>query len=222
MRRSLPIFISLSIIWCFISNSCHSDSIKDSTNKIDLPCKEVNRYIPTVLPMHLDHLSDAQKIYIAESHRTDTSSYLIDTRPVLFQIVHAGNGLNKVKETQKINRDLDVLIYSLGEINNGELVDYGWIENSFGHKIWEMSKENSCYAGGDSRNIKSVFRLLLLKDNKYSLHYVSNESHDFDCWIGIPPENPENYGITVFNMEVIERLSEYFRFQHVIDRNSYE
>jgi hypothetical protein len=218
IQNPLP-YLLFAIIFLYGCNQATTE--KNEANKLVEKNFDMEKYIPTTLPFNMNGLTKGQLAYIAESHKTDTSAYLIDTRPIIFEITGVANSVTNILETATFNKSVDVLIYCLGEIKKGKLLDYGWIENASGQKIWEMNTANSTYAGGDERNIKSIFQLHLPK-GMYTLHYQSNEEHAFNNWIGESPENPGSYGITVFNLAVTKRLNEYFREQHVIDRNSFE
>jgi len=78
----------------------------------------------------------------------------------------------------------------------GIFVDYGWIENDHGEKIWEMNAKNSKYAGGVLRNQK-VDTVLNLKAGRYKVKYVSDESHSYNDWTDDPPNTPF-YGIVLY------------------------
>jgi len=75
-------------------------------------------------------------------------------------------------------------------------LDYGWIENAKGGKIWEMNALDSKYAGGAFKN-QYIDTLLSLKKGTYIVRYISDESHSYGNWNAAPPETPF-YGIVVY------------------------
>jgi hypothetical protein len=75
-------------------------------------------------------------------------------------------------------------------------VDYGWIENEKGEKLWEMEPLHSRHAGGAYRNQK-VDTVLHLSQGKYTVKYVSDESHGYNSWNEPAPHTPF-YGIVVY------------------------
>ena len=160
----------------------------------------------TEIPFNIDNLSDEQRAVIRSANESDTSSYLIRSRPVVFQIVVTGNDADEVRLGGPLDRQVDVLIYALGEAEGDRLVDYGWIENvETGATVWKMTAEKSVHAGGDSRNRKAVARLTL-EPGSYHLRYVSNSTHAYPDWQGGPPERQRFYGVTVFNMTALPLL----------------
>ena len=162
----------------------------------------------TPLPIQLEALSDAQRKTRLDLQNADTSSYLIRSRPILFQI----QGIKKEEGDQQRHarpfyKDVDLFIYALGEAQDSTLVDYGWIENAVtGEVVWKMTFEKSVHGGGDPRNRK-VVDYLHLPAGTYTLHFVYNESHSNGDWQGDPPERPFYYGITVFNLWAIDRIN---------------
>lgn len=175
----------------------HKDHISElSLNK---------NYVRTKLPIHIESINDEVRSFIVNSHETDTSSYLIDTRPIVFQIQGVENNQDEVRYTQPINRKIEVLIYCLGESKENKLVDYGWLENELGEIIWKMKFEESTFAGGNIRNRK-VVTPILLSPGTYRLRYVSNDAHANNDWKSDPPEYPFYYGITVFNLKAIDAI----------------
>ncbi|MBT8189435.1 MAG: hypothetical protein KJO29_03310, partial [Bacteroidia bacterium] len=162
----------------------------------------------TPLPIQLEELSELERKIMIERQEADTSSYLIDSRPIVFQIQGVKNNSEHHRNTQPIHKDIDVFIYAFGEVKDGAFVDYGWIEDVRSNRIvWKMDIDRSKYAGGDARNRKTEAHITLPKGH-YRLHYKSNESHANEDWTGDPPERPFYYGITVFNLSAIEKLNQ--------------
>ena len=75
-------------------------------------------------------------------------------------------------------------------------LDYGWIEDDQGNKVWEMNALHSQHAGGALKNHK-VDTLVKLKKGKYKLKYISDESHAYNNWDDAPPSIPF-YGIILY------------------------
>jgi hypothetical protein len=75
-------------------------------------------------------------------------------------------------------------------------LDYGWIEDEKGKKVWEMNVVNSKYAGGALKN-HQVDTVLYLKKGRYTLKYTSDESHAFNNWDDEPPKN-NFYGVVIY------------------------
>lgn len=78
-------------------------------------------------------------------------------------------------------------------------VDYGWIENDKGERIWEMNAKYSTWAGGAYRNQK-IDTILHLMPGKYVAHYISDESHSYNDWVDLPPKFPF-YGMFLYEVQ---------------------
>ena len=113
------------------------------------------------------------------------------------QIVQVGDHANRVQRfsLDKLTR---VRIYALGEGQNKEMFDYGWIQNSSTDGIiWEMTYSMTFHAGGGRKN-RMVNTTVLLDKGEYELHYVSDDSHSFNHWNTDPPDDPTMWGITLY------------------------
>ncbi len=97
-----------------------------------------------------------------------------------------------------LKRDTDVRIYAIGEGRNGDMFDYGWIEDAkTGKVVWEMTYRMTEHAGGASKN-RLYDDVISLKAGEYVLHYETDDSHSFNDWNSDPPHDPVNYGITLY------------------------
>ena len=83
-----------------------------------------------------------------------------------------------------------------------------------GKTVWEMTPQQTEYAGGDRRNRKAVARLTL-EPGEYRLRYVSNSSHAYPDWLGAPPERERFYGVTVFNMTALPLIEKRLELAEV-------
>ncbi len=201
----IVIIISVAFVQCLDVGPKNKFALK--TNKDQTQNKYHEK---TPLPIQLEKLSEEQRKVMLNLQNADTSSYLIYSRPILFQIqgIKKGEG-NQQRNTLPFYKDVDLFIYALGEAQDSVLVDYGWIENAVtGEVVWKMNFENSVHGGGDPCNRKVVDNLWL-PAGTYTLHFVYNDSHGNGGWVGEPPERPFYYGITVFNIFAIERINTY-------------
>lgn len=97
-----------------------------------------------------------------------------------------------------LDKDAEVRIYAIGEGRDGEMFDYGWIEDAHNRQIvWEMTYRKTDYAGGGSKN-RLFDGTILLKKGDYILRYESDDSHSFNDWNDAPPYDPMHWGITVY------------------------
>lgn len=110
----------------------------------------------------------------------------------------------RVKDEEHVSKnfilakDFEVRIYAIGEGSWDEMYDYGWIEHvDEGKIVWEMTYENTRWAGGAKKN-RMIETIILLKKGEYELNFVTDNSHSFNDWNTNPPDDPVNYGISVF------------------------
>ncbi|MBA4311897.1 MAG: hypothetical protein C0417_04610 [Chlorobiaceae bacterium] len=118
---------------------------------------------------------------------------------VIAQIIRAGDDANKTQRF-KLDKSTRVRIYAIGEGQNREMYDYGWIENSDKHVVWEMTYGMTFHAGGGRKN-RSVNTTIMLEKGNYTLHYISDDSHSFNDWNTDPPDDPTMWGITLYDAD---------------------
>ncbi|NND71407.1 MAG: hypothetical protein HKN43_07495 [Rhodothermales bacterium] len=101
----------------------------------------------------------------------------------------------------ELAEDTSVRIYALGEGDDGEMYDYGWIENSSSGKVvWEMTYRMSEHAGGSSKN-RMVNSVIGLPAGSYTVYFQTDGSHAFGDWNASAPSDPENWGITIMSVD---------------------
>jgi hypothetical protein len=116
---------------------------------------------------------------------------------ILAQINHVGNSTNRT-DRFTLDRTAEVRIFALGEGQNRDMFDYGWIEAANSHQIvWEMTYDMTFHAGGARKN-RMVNTTITLEKGTYELHYVSDDSHSFSGWNMDPPDDPTMWGITLY------------------------
>ena len=99
----------------------------------------------------------------------------------------------------RLDQDADVRVYSIGEGMGGDMYDYGWIEDVAGERVWEMTYGATDPAGGARKN--RVFDgTVHLRAGSYILRYRSDGSHNYGDWNDDPPDDPENWGITIYRV----------------------
>jgi len=93
-----------------------------------------------------------------------------------------------------------VQIIAIGEGDEDELVDLGWIENlDTGKIVWDMEREESQWAGGAQKN-REVRTTLTLPPGRYALHFETDDSHAFGDWNAAPPRQPHLWGVTLIEL----------------------
>ena len=127
-----------------------------------------------------------------------------------------------VQEGFKLSSPMQIRIYAIGEGRRGEMFDYGWIiDLETDEKIWEMTYNKTRNAGGTSKN-RQVDEVITLAAGSYMVYYVTDGSHSFEDWNSTPPNNPSNWGITIypadprFNKENIQKIEEALLAENVI------
>lgn len=101
----------------------------------------------------------------------------------------------------KLEKPTRIRIYALGEGQNREMYDYGWIEDAHSSRvIWEMTYSMTFHAGGGRKN-RIVTTTILLDRGEYNLRYISDDSHSFGNWNTDPPDDPTMWGITLYKEE---------------------
>ena len=113
-------------------------------------------------------------------------------------ILQVGDNADQRYELE-IDQEVDVLIYGMGEMSSGDSrYDYGWIERAdTGSRVWEMTYEESRYAGGSDMN-REQMSILTLPAGRYNVRFVSDGSHSFDSWNKSSPEFEERWGLALF------------------------
>lgn len=93
-------------------------------------------------------------------------------------------------------------IVALGEKNysSDELADYGWIMNADdAEKVWEMTGDNTDFAGGAAKNCR-FDGIIDLPPGNYIVYYRTDDSHAYGSWNAERPFDYRNYGISLFGV----------------------
>jgi len=120
-------------------------------------------------------------------------------KDVLVKIVEVGDN-EHIRKILNLNRKTTIRIYALGEGSWDEMFDYAWIEDdNTGDVVWRMEYDNTRWAGGARKNRK-IDDVITLPAGRYTVHYVTDDSHSFDNWNAEPPDEPSAYGITIYKL----------------------
>jgi hypothetical protein len=118
---------------------------------------------------------------------------------VLAELVHMGDS-ERAHTPFRLDRETGLRVYAMGEGVGGDMVDYGWIEDAkTGRVVWEMDYDATEPAGGARKN-RAFEGTIRLPAGDYVLHYKSDGSHSYDDWNDDAPDDPDNWGITVFRL----------------------
>jgi hypothetical protein len=116
---------------------------------------------------------------------------------VIAQIIRVGDHRHQ-HETFTLTQPTDVRIYALGEGQDRNMYDYGWIEDAkTGRTVWEMTYRMTTGAGGAQKN-RMVDTKIQLDKGEYEVHYRTDDSHSFNDWNADPPEDRMHWGITLY------------------------
>ena len=118
-----------------------------------------------------------------------------DDPDILVQIVRVGDH-ERFRRRFSLDKPTEVRIYAMGEGDDDEMYDYGWIENERGRTVWEMEYWDTDHAGGARKN-RMVNEVIRLDAGEYEVRYRTDGSHSFEDWNASPPRDPAHYGITV-------------------------
>jgi len=123
-----------------------------------------------------------------------------EDEPVLVSLVKVRNDEHR-KKILTLDQPTRIRIYVIGEGDWDEMYDYAWIENrETGEIVWEMSYEDTRWAGGARKNRK-VNKVITLPAGEYMVHYVTDDSHAYRSWNADPPDDASHYGITIYRMK---------------------
>ena len=115
---------------------------------------------------------------------------------VLVEIVRVRDD-EHLNESFNLDKDTNLRVFALGEGSDGEMYDYGWIENTeTGKVVWEMTYRNTEAAGGASKN-RLYNDILILPRGSYRIYYETDGSHSYRSWNASPPRDTERYGISL-------------------------
>lgn len=89
-------------------------------------------------------------------------------------------------------------VYALGEGSDGEMFDYAWIMDANSRKrVFEMDYRDARFAGGAKKNLK-VKERITLPAGSYLVNYTTDDSHSFERWNALPPDDIQFWGISVW------------------------
>ena len=118
-------------------------------------------------------------------------------KPVL-DLTRARN--DRLYETSfRLEKDGKLNVVAVGEYDEGDdrFADYGWIENTAGDIVWEMSDRNTVPGGGASKN-RMFDGIVSLTKGEYMVRYVTDGSHAYRSWNSDAPYDPSSWGISIY------------------------
>src|SRR6266550_2416615 len=120
------------------------------------------------------------------------------TDATVAQLEHMGDD-EDARAPFQLSAQTRVRVLAIGEGRDGDMLDYGWIEDAAGHTVWKMRYDVTDPAGGADKN-RAFDGVITLPAGSYVLRYRSDGSHSYGDWNTNPPDDPESWGIAVFRM----------------------
>lgn len=118
-------------------------------------------------------------------------------REILVQHIEMGNDAS-FTERFKLDSPSVLKIVALGEITHSAQYDYGWIDRVPSHdRVWEMTFQNTVFAGGDDRN-RRFTGTISLEAGEYEVHFQTDMSHGYGDFYDEPPKRAEDWGLTIY------------------------
>jgi len=96
-----------------------------------------------------------------------------------------------------VKKPLDLHVFALGEGDDGDMFDYGWIVNTKNReKVWQMKYRETDPAGGASKN-RMFDGVIQIEPGNYMAYYVTDGSHAYHSWNMSPPFDERKWGMTI-------------------------
>lgn len=103
-----------------------------------------------------------------------------------------------LKKGFSLSRETDLQVYAVGEIEKSETYDYFWIKDvSTMETVFEMNYRNTDFAGGAKKNLKFQ-DVITLEAGSYMASYVTDDSHSYEKWNSLPPDDPQFWGAAIW------------------------
>jgi hypothetical protein len=119
---------------------------------------------------------------------------------ILASLVRVGDD-ERLRKQFTLEKTTRVRIYCIGEGDEDEMYDYGWLENmDTGERVWKMRYRNTRRAGGDEKN-RLADTVITLDSGTYRVHFRSDDSHSFNRWNADPPRDERKWGITIYRID---------------------
>jgi hypothetical protein len=119
-----------------------------------------------------------------------------------------------------LDKPTEINVYALGESQDENLDDYGWIINAkTGSRVWEMDGRHMKNAGGARKN-RMFHETLQLPAGQYVAYFVTDGSHSFRAWNAPPPYDPTFWGLTIWVKDEAQRkYAKTFDFKPATEKN---
>ncbi len=127
---------------------------------------------------------------------TDPEEAVNKKEGVIVSLIRVGDYEN-LQKGFSLKKETKVNIYALGEGVKSEFYDLGYIYDvSQNKKVWMFNRKDGSYAGGGKKNTVQKTTIILSKGS-YKVYYKSDDSHSYDEWNVLAPDDPQHWGIEV-------------------------
>jgi len=124
----------------------------------------------------------------------------LELKNILAQLIRIGDD-EHVRKQFRLQDDTLIRIYALGEGDEDEMYDYGWIRNEDTKEtVWKMRYDDTEEAGGSKKN-RVIDTQITLPEGNYTVHYRSDDSHSYPNWNSASPRDGKNWGITIYRID---------------------
>ncbi|MEQ8471913.1 MAG: hypothetical protein RIC35_12050 [Marinoscillum sp.] len=97
-----------------------------------------------------------------------------------------------------LTKPSSIRVYSIGEGRKDEVFDYAWIYDAkTRERVFEMNYRNTRHAGGADKNIR-MDEIIDLPAGSYVVNYRTDDSHSYESWNALPPDDPQFWGVALF------------------------
>ena len=166
--------------------------------------RDLNSLMGSIFKKKSEHFGEYRNYYFIsvtgnENFEIVDSEELVEKRntSAIVSITHVGD-YETIQRKFSVSDNTKIKIYGLGEGISKQFYDFGYIYDvKNNRRIWMFNKHDSDHAGGGKKN-RLVNTEIMLPEGSYYVTYVSDDSHSYDEWNVLPPEDPQYWGITVF------------------------
>ena len=122
-----------------------------------------------------------------------------------------------LKKDFVLTSDENIIITSMGEgLPVWNMVDYGWLESNKGDTLWSNKDFYSTYHASGTRKNRMKIGMMKLKKGRYTLRYISDDSHSVQSYNQQPPRDSLNWGIVMYSLD--EKT--FSRYEQILSKDN--
>jgi hypothetical protein len=105
---------------------------------------------------------------------------------------------SRVKRFFRLSAETPFRVYFIGEGDRRNTYDYAWIQDFRNFKtLFFINPRRTKKAGGGRKNV-IVDTTITFPAGDYVVNYNSDDSHSYEAWNTLPPDDPRFWGITLW------------------------